>query len=629
MLEQKVKIIPRAVLFGDPEKSDPQISPDGKFLAYLAPSNGVRNVFVRTPGKEGDDRPVTFDSKRGIRSFFWAFDNQHIMYLQDKEGDENWHLFQTNLETDMTRDLTPIDGIQAQVVAYHPDFPDIMLVGLNSRDKRLHDVYRLNLCDGTLELDTANSEEVASFVADNKLVVRIAQRMTPDGGTEIRYRKNENEPFKTLLTWGPDEAFGGITGFDKENRRLRIVSSVSANASRFLEMDPETMTMKVLSEDPVYDVGGIMVNPVTRQVEAVRFIRERAEMEILDPSIEADFAAIKQVRDGDFFITSRDLADERWVVTFVVDDGPLYFYIYNRETKVATLLFSNQPKLESYQLAKSMPISFKARDGLNIHGYLLLPPGCEPKGLPLVLRVHGGPYGRDYWGLEPEQQWLANRGYAVLLVNFRGSLGYGKAFLNAGDREWGGKMHDDLLDAKAWAIEEGYADPNKIAIMGTSYGGYATLAALTFTPGEFVCGVDIVGPSSLVTMMRSLPPYWTSVKAMLEKRIGYVETEEEFLKSRSPLYHAAKIVDPLLIAQGANDPRCRKAESDQIVQAIRSNGRTVEYLVFPDEGHVFVRPENRARFYAAAESFLAKYLEGRVEPPDSNELWDEFLVEET
>ncbi len=624
MLEQKVKIIPRAVLFGNPEKSEPKISPDGNLLAYLAPSNGVRNVFVRTLGKD-DDRPVTLDSRRGIRYFFWSFDNQYIIYLQDKDGDENWHLFQTNLKTGITRDLTPLDGIKAQVIAYEPDFPDIMLIGLNSRDKRFHDVHRLNLRDGTLKLDTTNTEEAAAFIADNKLVVRVAQKMTPDGGTEIRYRKNENEPFKTLLAWGPDETFGGITGFDKENRRLRVVSSVDANASRFLELDPETMDMKVLGQDPVYDVGDIMVNPVSYKVEAVRFIRERAEMEIVDPSIEEDFAAIKKVRDGDFFVISRDLADKSWIVAFVVDDGPLYFYLYNRVTKSATLLFSNQPKLESYQLAKSMPVSFKARDGLKINGYLLLPPGLEPKALPMVLRVHGGPYGRDYWGLEPEQQWMANRGYAVLLVNFRGSLGYGKAFLNAGDREWGGKMNEDLLDAKAWAVEQGYADPNKVAIMGASYGGYATLAGLAFTPGEFACGVDIVGPSSLVTMMRSLPPYWTAAKAMLEKRIGYVETEEDFLRSRSPLYHAANIVDPLLIAQGANDPRCKKAESDQIVDAIRSNGRTVEYLVFPDEGHVFIRPENRAKFYAAAEAFLAKHLNGRVEPPSPEELWDDVL----
>ena len=624
MLEQEVKIIPRAVLFGDPEKSNPKISPDGKFLAYLSPFNGVRNVFVRALGKE-DDRPVTLDGKRGIRNFFWGFDNQHIMYLQDEEGDENWHLFQTNLETGMTRDLTPIDGIQAQVVSYQPDFPDTMLVGLNSRDKQFHDVYRLNLHDGTLDLDTTNTVKAAAFVADNNLLVRVAQRMTPDGGTEILYRKEAGESLETLLTWGSDETFGGVIGFDQENHRLRLVSSVDANASRFIEIDPETMELTVLGHDPVYDVGDIMVNPVNRRVEAITFIRERAEMEILDPSIEADFAAIKQIRDGDFFVASRDLADENWIVTFVVDDGPLYFYLYNRITTVGTLLFTNQPKLESYQLAKSIPITFKARDGLEIHGYLLLPPGREPKALPLVLRVHGGPYGRDYWGFEPEQHWLANRGYAVLMVNFRGSLGYGKAFLNAGDREWGGKMHEDLIDAKAWAVKEGYADPKKVAIMGTSYGGYATLAGLTFTPGEFVCGVDVVGPSSLVTMMRSLPPYWTAVKAMLEKRIGYVETEEEFLKSRSPLYHASKIVDPLLVAQGANDPRCKKAESDQIVEAIRNNGRIVEYLVFPDEGHVFIRPENRAKFYAAAEAFLAKNLGGRVEPPGLDESWEDVL----
>ncbi len=618
---EDVPLIPREILFGNPEKSSAQISPDGTQLAYLAPASGVMNVFYRTLDKE-DDVQVTSDKKRGVRMFFWAFDGRSIIYLQDKEGDENWHLYQTDLETKMTRDLTPFDGIQARVTAYDPAFPDTMLVSLNVRDRRFHDVYRLNLKNGALDLEVTNTDGAIGFVADNALTVRAAQYMTPDGGTEIRYRKDGKGAFESLLKWGPDESFGGVAGFDKTNRKLWITTSVDANAARFVEMDLETKKTTVIAEDPTYDIGGIMAHPVARKIEAVRFIRERAEWKIIDSAIEADFAEIRKIRDGDFSVVSRDLADKKWVVVFVEDDGPVFYYLYEREAKKSTLLFTNQPKLEKYKLAEMKPISYKARDGLDIHGYLVLPLGKEPKNLPLVLDVHGGPWGRDTWGYDPQAQWLANRGYAVLKINFRGSTGYGKAFVNAGDREWAGKMHDDLLDAKAWAIKQGIADPKKVAIMGGSYGGYAVLVGLAFTPGEFVCGVDIVGPSSLVTLIKSIPPYWTSMKASFDKRIGKLEIEEEFLKSRSPLYRADKIVDPLLIGQGANDPRVKLAESDQIVAAIRKNGKTVEYLVFPDEGHGFARPENRLKFYAAAEAFLARYLGGRVEPPSPAEDWE-------
>jgi dipeptidyl aminopeptidase/acylaminoacyl peptidase len=302
----------------------------------------------------------------------------------------------------------------------------------------------------------------------------------------------------------------------------------------------------------------------------------------------------------------------------------VYYYAYDRSTRKATPLFSDRPALEKYKLAKMQPISFQARDGLTIHGYLTLPVGLEPKNLPLVLNVHGGPWGRDTWGLDNEVQWLANRGYAVLQINFRGSTGYGKKFLNAGDREWAGKMHDDLIDAKRWAIQQGHADPQRVAIMGWSYGGYSTLVGLAFTPDEFVCGVDGVGPANLITLMRTIPPYWEPMKALFKKRLGDVEKDEDFLRSRSPLFKAAQIKAPLLIGQGANDPRVKQAESDQIVEAMRKNHKPVEYLVFPDEGHGFARPENRLKFYAAAEPFLAKYLGGRAEPPSDKEKFDDL-----
>ena len=354
------------------------------------------------------------------------------------------------------------------------------------------------------------------------------------------------------------------------------------------------------------------------------FVRQRTEWTVIDKSVQADFDALQKIRDGDFYIDSRDLADNTWIVSYAVDNAPVSTYAYDRASKKARLLFTDRPALEKYQLAKMQPISFQARDGMTLYGYLTLPVGLEPRNLPMVLLVHGGPWQRDLWGLNNEVQWLANRGYAVLQIEFRGSEGYGKDYFNAGDREWGGKMHDDLIDGKNWAVKQGYADGKKVCIMGGSYGGYATLVGLTFTPDEFVCGVDSFGISNLVTWIRSWPFNAAFAHALFKRRVGDVETEQEFLKSRSPLFKADQIKAPLLIGHGANDPRVKQAESDQIVEAMRKNKKPVEYIVFPDEGHGFARPENRLKFYAAAEPFLAKYLGGRAEPPSEAEKVDDL-----
>ena len=616
-------LIPRATLFGNPEKAQAKISPNGKLLAYLAPDKGVLNVWVRTVG-QNDDQVVTADKKRGIRIYDWQQDSEHILYMQDFDGDENWHVYQTNLKTKNTRDLTPFQGVAAQGFATDPNFPDQILVPLNIRDRRLHDMYRINLKNGAVDMDTENPGDVAGFTQDNQFRVRVAQVFLSDGGTEIRVRDDEKSPWRTFLKWGPDESFGGVAGFTPDNRGVYLISSVDANAARLLEVELATGKQTVVAEDKQYDVNGILTHPTKHTLEAVEFVRDRSEWTLIDKSLQPDFDAIRKVRAGDFYIVSRDLADKTWIVSYVVDDGPVPFYIYDRTTKKATFLFTNRPALENYKLAKMQPISFPARDGLTIHGYLTLPVGLEPKNLPMVLNVHGGPWGRDTWGLDNEAQWLANRGYAVLQINFRGSTGYGKAFVNAGDREWAGKMHTDLIDGKNWAVKQGYADATKVCIMGGSYGGYATLVGLTFTPDEFACGVDIVGPSNLVTLLSTIPPYWTPMKSLFKKRVGDLETEPEFLKSRSPLFKADQIKAPLLIGQGANDPRVKQAESDQIVAAMRRNGKPVEYIVFPDEGHGFARPENRLVFYAAVEPFLAKYLGGRVEPPAEKEKADAF-----
>ncbi|MDT4897556.1 MAG: hypothetical protein QOH25_2633 [Acidobacteriota bacterium] len=603
-------LIPRDILFGNPEKAAPQLSPDGKMIAYLAPDNGVLNVWVRTIGKT-DDRVITSDKKRGVRSYFWQQDSQHILFLQDEGGNENWHIYQTDLTSKETRDLTPFEKVQARVVAVDPKFPDVILVAVNNRDPKLHDVLRVDLKTGKSEMIVENKDNIASFAVDNNLQVRAAQKVLPDGSTEIFVRDDDKSPWRSFMKWGADEVNGGVAGFSPDNKKLWLISSVDANAGRLVEVDIATGKQTVVAEDKQYDVAGAMAHPTKRHLEAVRFIRARSEWVILDKSIKADFDALRKVRDGDFNVTSRDYADKTWLVSYVMDNGPVYYYAYSRASKKATLLFSNRPALEKYTLARMQPISFQARDGMTIYGYLTLPVGIPQKNLPMVLNVHGGPWGRDTWGLNSEAQWLANRGYAVLQVNFRASAGYGKAYLNAGDREWGAKMHDDLLDAKSWAIKQGYADPKKVAIYGGSYGGYATLAGLAFTPEEFAAGVDIVGPSNLNTLLKSIPPYWGPIKATFTKRMG---DNEEFLNSRSPLFKANQITKPLLIAQGANDPRVNIKESDQIVDAMRKANKPVEYIVFTDEGHGFARPANRLFFYAKAEEFLAKYLGGRFEP---------------
>jgi dipeptidyl aminopeptidase/acylaminoacyl peptidase len=605
-------LIPREVLFGNPERTSPKLSPDGKMLAYLAPDKkNVLQVFVRTVGKN-DDRQLTQDKKRGIRSYFWSYDGHHLLYMQDTDGDENFHVYSTNLKSGLVRDLTPFQGVRAVGVHLSPEHPHEMLVGLNANDRRKFDVYRINLKSGALELDTENPGTVMNWVADEEFKIRAAVATTPDGGNDLLFRQSTDKPWKTLRHWSFEEE-GGPVDFSKDGKTLYLEGNHNANTSRLLALDLASGKEEVLAEDDTYDVGGIMVHPTSHTIQAVAFVRDKVEWKVLDKTIAGDFKKLAEVRSGEFTIASRDLADKTWLVAYSTDDGPTTYYVYDREDRQAKKLFTTQPKLEGLSLSPMKPISFQSRDGLTIHGYLTIPVGVEPHNLPMILLVHGGPWGRDSWGFNSQAQWLANRGYAVLQVNFCGSTGYGKKFLNAGNREWAGKMHDDLLDAVAWAKRQGIADPKKIAIMGGSYGGYATLVGLTFTPDTFACGVDIVGPSNIVSLLKTIPPYWGPIKALFAKRVGDLEKEEEFLKSRSPLFRVDKIKAPLLIGQGANDPRVKQAESDQIVAALRKAGKPVEYVIYTDEGHGFARPENRLHFFALAEQFLAKQLGGRCE----------------
>jgi dipeptidyl aminopeptidase/acylaminoacyl peptidase len=488
---------------------------------------------------------------------------------------------------------------------------------MNKDDEKVHDVYHFDLTSGELKQVAKNPGNIIGWISDTQFKVRGAMAARADGGFDLLVRKDENSDWKIIVSWDSNDSLtSNPVCFTKDGDFLYLVDSRNTNTGRLVKLDIKKGDVSVLADDLQNDVNEVMVQPDRYEIQAVSFMKARKEWKILDESIQGDFDSIAKLDHGDFSIVSRDNNDENWLVGFTVDNGPIPYYSFNRKEKRATFLFYHKPYLKEFELASVEPLVFNARDGLTIHGYITLPVGKGRTNLPLVLNVHGGPWVRDTWGYNPEAQWLANRGYACIQVNYRGSSGYGKEFINAGDREWAGKMHDDLVDAVQWAVSQGFADPNRVAIYGGSYGGYAALVGATFTPDLFTCAVDIVGVSNLITFIQSIPPYWSSFRALLYERIGNPETEEEFLKSRSPLFKVDQIKIPILIAQGANDPRVKQKESEQIVEVMKKKGIDYEYMVFPDEGHGFVKPENRLKFYAAAEKFLAKHLMGRYEEVD-------------
>ncbi len=613
-----VELIPRQVIFGNPERVSPRISPDGTRLAWIAPHQDVLNVWVAPISAEhGVDWPaasvVTDDSDRGIRMFWWAHDGRHLLYLQDTGGDENWRLHDVDLQTMQRRDLTPFDGVQTQLIAMERKFPTELLIGLNRDNAQLHDVYRVDLVTGELVKEIENFG-VIGWEADAQMVVRAAAAPQPDGGYTLLVRDDPNSDWRPLLTVASDDALTSAPiAFSEDGRSLLATSSVGAQTGRLVRIDIATGATEVLAEDPEADVRGVRLQPDTREPQIVTLLKDRSEYLVLDPAVAADLAAIRALHPGDPTFEDTDDADTTWLIGFTNDSGPVSYFSYDRASRTGRFLFEARPELSRYELAAMQPFSFTARDGLTVHGYATFPPDAGRSSLPTVVNVHGGPWVRDVWGYNPEAQWLANRGYLCIQVNYRGSTGYGKSFVNAGDREWGGRMHDDLVDAVAYAVGQGWTDPARVAIYGGSYGGYAALVGAAFTPEVFCCAVDIVGPSNLKTLIETIPPYWAPLVAQFHRRVGDPATDAEFLWSRSPLSRVRDIRIPLLIAQGANDPRVKQDESEQIVAALREAGIEHDYLLFPDEGHGFAKPENRLRFYAAAERFLARYLGGRAE----------------
>lgn len=618
---EAIPLVPRRLLFADPERSSGMVSPDGKWLAWLAPDEGVMNVWVARSDQPESARAITRDRGRGIRNFAFAFDGEHLLYLRDAGGDENDHLYAVPIAGGEPRDLTPFPGAKAQLEALSERRPGEVIVGINDRDPRFFDPWRIQIATGERERLLENPG-FASFLFDRDLRLRLATRPRPDGGIEVLRHLGEGRFAPAFLIPHEDALSTRLIELDDEGRLL-LIDSRGRDLAALLRLDLESGASELLFAPERADVSGVLLHPRSRHVQAVLVNDLKPEWFALDPAFAEDLAVLKTLGEGELSISSRSLDDALWSVALYRSDRPAQFFLYDRRERKARFWFDTRPALSAYRLSPMRPLVIPSRDGLRLVSYLTLPEGVAldargwPKApLPMVLLVHGGPWARDSYGFNALHQWLANRGYAVLSVNFRGSTGFGKAFVNAGDREWAGKMHDDLIDAVSFAVHEGIADPKRIAIMGGSYGGYATLVGLSFTPEVFACGVDLVGPSNLITLLESIPPYWESFRRTFAKRVGDPDTEEgrALLRERSPLFRVEQIIRPLLIGQGANDPRVKQAESDQIVQAMAERGIPVTYLLFPDEGHGFVRPANRIAFWAVSERFLARCLEGRSEP---------------
>ncbi len=629
-------LIPRPVLFSGAPYDAPQVAPDGTRIAYVArDSQDVPNVWMRTVGQH-DDVQVTHAEHGGIGFFSWAWDGRHLLYFEDHHGDENLHLWSLDLATELQRDLTPFTGARAVNLLTSPARPHEVLVGLNLRDRRLYDMYRVDLETGAVVLDTQNPGDVLAWTTDDALQIRAACALrVEDVATVVRVRDNHDaawrdvvvSPFETTPLVGQANGSSVVLGFAPGGRSFFMVTWRSTDTMRVVEIDAaDGHEIASLAQNPRCDVAGgfaadgtmhlaALQHPMTGALQAVGFNEMQPEWQAIDPAFETDFAVLhKAAGNGWFTIENRDRDDRVWVVSTSRSDGANRYSVYDRGTHHLEFLFEDAPELAHWTLVPKQTVRIRARDGMELPAYLTLPAGVPAKQLPFVLLVHGGPWFRDGAFCDPEVQWLANRGYAVLQVQFRGSTGFGKKHLNAGTGEWGRAMQNDLTDAVRWAIARKIADPRRVGIMGGSYGGYATLAGLAFTPELYTCGVDVVGPSNVATLLASFPPYWAPVKKRWVRRIGDAENDAALNERISPLFHADAIRAPLLVGHGSNDPRVKQAESDRIVQALRDRRQTVTYIVYPDEGHGFGRTENILDFYGRVEEFLSKYLGGRAEP---------------
>ncbi len=644
----KQPIIPREIIFGNSEKINVQISENEAYISYLANKNGILNVWLAPIDNIGEAKCISNENNRNITKYFWAHDHNHIIYLKDNKGDENDTLYIYNLTTKETKSLFFNTSVKTIILKRSHKHPSKIIIGTNERKKEFFDVFELDLKSLEKKLIFENNEFV-HFVFDDNLNLRFAFKPNQEGGQDVySYKSSDKKPWNLFMQIPFEDAYTTtIIGFFNNNNSIYIGDSRDSNTISLKTLDLKTKKITKIYQNDLCDINTFELNPKTKEIDFVKFEYLKPEFHVLNDSVKEDIEYLKQINESDFAI-KRPYNDNKWLVTFTSDDGPAKYYLYDRKSKKAQFLFYTNKKQSKYKWNKMKPVVIESRDGLKLVSYLSLPgmletpnfvgenrskieedvsrnkrgdsllPGSyvKKKPIPMVLFVHGGPWARNSFGFHPYHQFFTSRGYAVLSVNFRGSTGFGKDFINAGNREWGSKMHDDLIDAVNWAIKEKIADPKKIAIIGGSYGGYATLIGLTFTPDIFACGVDIVGPSSLHTLLKSIPSYWKPLLKDFEKRIGAFNTpaDLEFLKERSPITHVGKIKKPLLIAQGEHDPRVKVAESEQIVTAMKKQRIPVIYALYHNEGHGFRNPNNRLSFIAMMEQFLSNILGGDAEP---------------
>ena len=616
------KLIPRDIIFGNPDRTSARISPDGKFLSWLAPKGGILNVWVAPIDDAASAKVVTNDTYRGIRTYSWAPNSAYIYYIQDEGGNENFHVYSANIENGDVVDLTPVgEGVRAQLEAISADRPDHLVVGINERDPQVFDLYLVNVKTGERELLRENPGYLA-WEIDNQLEPRLGWAPTADGGANIVDLEGD------VVAEIPREDFlttQGV-GFNQSNDAVYMIDSRNRDKAALTVLSLETGESTPIAESNVADISGVLIDSRTHEPIAYKVDYLQSDWTALDDQTTADLRELQAALSGSLEIVATTDDMSKWIVYEDATEKSGAYYVYDRAAKTVKELLVQRPALAEYSLSPMQALELESRDGLTLVSYLTLPRGTDAdndgkpdQALPMVLWVHGGPWARDAYGYNSVHQWLANRGYAVLSVNYRGSTGFGKSFTRASVGEWAGKMHDDLVDAVRWAVDEGIAAEDKVAIAGGSYGGYATLVGLTFTPDIFACGVDIVGPSNLVTLLESFPEYWTPfLKGTFYLDLGEPSNPEdrEFMLSRSPISRVEKIRAPLLVGQGQNDPRVTRIESDQIVESMAEKELPVTYVNFPDEGHGFARPENRLAFFAVMEGFLDGCLGGKSEPVD-------------
>ncbi|HJR52072.1 MAG TPA: S9 family peptidase [Gemmatimonadota bacterium] len=636
-------LIDREIFFGNPEISGGQLSPDGRWVSFMKPLEGIRNIWVKAIDEPFEDaRPMTADSLRPIQGYFWSRDSDVILFVQDQGGNENFHVYAVDpaappaegLEVPVARDLTPLENVRAAIYAVPENDAAHILVGLNDRDASVHDVYRLDIASGERELVLQNDQNVAQWAADLDGNLRLGIRQTEEGGWEIL--RVDGSTLTTIYTCNEQEScFPGR--FHKDGRRVYLQTNKGEGDLIRLElMDVETGATELVEVDPEgeVDFGEAIFSNATEELIATSYLGDRTRYYPKDDAFARDLERIGQaLPEGEYGFRSMT-GDDRMVLVAVDSDvDPSSTYVYDRESGAAELLYRTRPEVPTEHMAGMRPVRYTTRDGIEIPAYLTVPQGVEAKDLAVVVLPHGGPWARDVWGFDGFAQFLANRGYAVLMPNFRGSTGYGKEFLNLGNEQWGtGTMQHDITDGVQWLVDQGIADPGKVAIMGGSYGGYATLAGLAFTPELYAAGVDIVGPSNIITLLNSIPPYWKPMQKLFAVRVGDLNdpADVDRMQAQSPLNSAASITAPLLVIQGANDPRVKQAESDQIVVALRDKGQPVEYLVAANEGHGFANEDNNLAMFAKIEEFLATHLGGRYQadmPPEIERKLEELTVD--